>query len=249
MSSISSISNYNFGTSYSGTASTVQRHQRRSTEEMAAELFSKLDTSSKGYIEQSDLESALSSLSSSSSSSSSTEGVSASEVFSQLDADGDGKVTEDEFASGLQTLAESLDTQYNQSRMLGGMPPPPPPGDDEGFTKDELTSQLSEIGSTDSTRSSLISSIVENFDTADTNQDGKVSFQEAMAYDSSSKTGTSTSSISTASTSTTTDTQSDSQVADARIFRQIMELMRAYGDSDSSAAVLSTLTSSISTSA
>lgn len=64
------------------------------------------------------------------------------------------------------------------------MPPPPPVERRErvpairGFTKDELTSQLSDIGSSDSTRSSLISNIINNFDEADTDSDGKVSFQK-----------------------------------------------------------------------
>ncbi len=92
------------------------------------------------------------------------------------------------------------------------MPPPLPPGgaqgtsdSNTGFTKDELTGQLSEIGSDDAARSGLISKIVENFDEADTNSDGKVSLQEAMAYDnansasSNSTTGASSSSTSSAS--------------------------------------------------
>ena len=54
MSSISNIGNYNLTSSYSGLSGT-QRHQRPSAEEMASDLFSKLDTSSKGYIQQSDL--------------------------------------------------------------------------------------------------------------------------------------------------------------------------------------------------
>lgn len=180
------------------------------TSNLASSLFSRLDTKNQGYIEKSDLATALSSLSSTDSSST----ASAEEVFSALDADSDGKVTESELASSLQSLADELDSQYNSSRMneamnaAGGMPPPPPPSDstssssdDDGFTVDELTAQLDEIGSSDSKRSDLISNIVANFDEADTNGDGKVTRSEAMAFDQSSSTSSSTATSSTTSTS------------------------------------------------
>lgn len=147
-------------------------------------LFSKIDSTSKGYIEESDLASAFSTLSSSDSSSS----TDVSEIFSQLDSDSDGKVTEDEFSSSLENLASALDEQFNQTRMQGAMPPPPPPppsgsnSEDTGFTEEELTAQLSDIGDSDSARSSLISSVLENFDTADSDGDGKVTASEAMSY-------------------------------------------------------------------
>ena len=238
MSSINSISSYGVANSYSGTFG-MQRPQRPSAEEMASDLFSKLDSSGKGYIQESDLESALSAIigSSSSSNTDSTGTASASEIFSQLDSDGDGKVTEDEMASGFQKLADALDSQFEQSRMQGAMPPPPPPQNDTGFTKDELTEQLSEIGSSDSGRASFISNVVENFDAADTNGDGKVTFQEAMAYNESS----SSSSTTNSSSSTTS-----SQVTDAQVFRQLMDLLRTYDTgNDATKNTLSTLISAI----
>ena len=237
MSSISGISSYSLGSSYYSTAS--QRPQRPSADEMAADLFSKLDTSGKGYIEESDLASALSSLSSTASTSSD---LSASEIFSQLDGDGDGKVTQDEMTSTFSTLAEALDSQFDQSRVQNGMPPPPPPAEsDTGFTEEELTSQLSEIGDTDSARSSLISSVLENFSAADTNSDGKVSFQEAMAYQES----TSSSTSSTSDASATSSTSASSETSQAQMFRQLMELLRTYGDT----SYASTASSAISTTA
>lgn len=238
MSSINSISSYGVANSYSGTFG-MQRPQRPSAEEMASDLFSKLDSSGKGYIQESDLESALSAIigSSSSSSTDTTGTASASEIFSQLDSDGDGKVTEDEMASGFQKLADALDSQFEQSRMQGAMPPPPPPKNDTGFTKDELTEQLSEIGSSDSGRASFISNVVENFDAADTNGDGKVTFQEAMAYNESS----SSSSTTNSSSSTTS-----SQVTDAQVFRQLMDLLRTYDTgNDATKNTLSTLISAV----
>ena len=251
MSSISSISSYGVANSYSGTFG-MQRPQRPSAEEMASDLFSKLDSSGKGYIQESDLESALSAIIGSSSSSSTdatgtaSASASASEIFSQLDSDGDGKVTEDEMASGFQKLADALDSQFEQSRMQGAMPPPPLPQNDTGFTKDELTEQLSEIGSSDSGRASFISNVVENFDAADTNGDGKVTFQEAMAYNESSSSSSSTSSSSSSSTTSSSSSTTSSQVTDAQVFRQLMDLLRTYDTgNDATKNTLSTLISAI----
>lgn len=245
MSSISSISSYGVANSYSGTYG-MQRPQRPSAEEMASDLFSKLDSSGKGYIQESDLESALSAIigSSSSSSTDSTGTASASEIFSQLDSDGDGKVTEVEMTSGFQKLAEALDSQFEQSRMQGAMPPPPQ--NDAGFTKDELTEQLSEIGSSDSERSSFISNVVENFDAADTNSDGKVTFQEAMAYNESSSSSSSASSSSSSSSTSSSSSSTSSQVTDAQVFRQLMDLLRTYDSgNDATKTTLSTLISAV----
>lgn len=204
------------------------RMNRPDPSQMASKLFSKLDSSNQGYIEKSDLQSALSQIGDSSSSSSSSTGgtsgtSSADDLFAQLDSNGDGKVTKDEFTSSLKKLSDELDSQFNNMRMngfggqqgggmsaAGGMPPPPPDGggaqggqggSDSGFTKDQLTSQLNDIGSSDSKRASLLSNVVNNFDTADSNGDGKVSFSEAMALqqslDSASGTASSSSSAST----------------------------------------------------
>jgi Ca2+-binding EF-hand superfamily protein len=207
-----------------------------------SQLFTMLDTKSQGYLEKSDLVSAFSKINGDNSTSS------ADEVFQALDSNSDGKVTESEFSSTLAKLQEELDSQFNQMRMqgqgnqgpqgMGGMPPPPPPKDDAGFTQEELTSQLEEIGSSDSERSNFISNIVQNFSAADTNGDGKVSFSEAQAYNSQSS---STSSDSTSSsTNTTVSTNTDAQV----MFK-IMQLMHAYGSfsDNSSQSSLSSLLS------
>ena len=242
MSSVSSISTSSIASLYSEASS--QRRQRPDASTMAEDLFAKLDTTGKGYIEQSDLTSAISGLSSTSSSANS-----ASELFSQLDSDGDGKVTQDELKTSMQKLAESLDSQFDEMRMQAGMPPPPPPAEsDAGFTEEELTDQLAEIGSTDSARASLISNVVNNFDAADTNEDGKVSFQEAIAYDkanpASSSSSTTDSTNSTDSTSSATSVAS-SDTTDAQVFRQLMDLLRTYGSADDSTKnLVSTLVTS-----
>ena len=131
------------------------------------------------------------------------------------------------------------------------MPPPPPPDSnrsgDTGFTKDELNTQLSEIGSSDSARSSLISNIVQNFEKADTDGDGKVSFKEAQAYDQSSN--ASSTANATSATSSSSSTDSSALTSDAKLYRQLMELLRTYGENNSTLSTLSAATSKISTTA
>lgn len=187
--------------------------------QMASQLFSRLDTKSQGFIEKTDLASAFSQISSKTESSTSVD-----DVFTALDSDSDGKVTKDEFASVLAQLQEQMDSQRMQGahggpQGAGGPPPPPPPGDDAGFTQEELTSQLEAAESSDTQRTDLISKVVDNFEAADSDGDGKVSFKEAMAYDESTKAATTTD-----SSSTTTASNSDDQ-----IMFKIMQLMHAYG--------------------
>lgn len=196
-----------------------------------SQLFSRLDSKSQGYLEKSDLASAFSAISGGDESA-------VDDVFAALDGDSDGKVTESEFASSLSKLQEELDAQFGQMRMhgmgghgpqgMGGMPPPPPP-DDEGFTQEELEAQLSEIGASDSKRSSLLSDIVSNFEAADADSDGKVSFQEAMAYkDEQQASGGASEQASTQPVGS----------EESQVMMKIMQLMQAYGQPESSASSL-----------
>lgn len=193
--------------------------------QLASKLFSKLDSKGQGYIEEGDLQSAFSQVFAASSQSSSSASSDASALFKALDADSNGQLTESEFSSSVKKLAEVLESQAFGSRMgggpqgAGGMPPPAPPEDDAGLSRDQLASQLSEIGSSDSQRSGLISRIVSNFDKADTNGDGKVSAQEAMAYDQSTQN----------SASTSGDTRASSRASEARLMHRLLELAKAYG--------------------
>ena len=219
MSSISSVSSTILSSLFSA------KNTRTGSSSSAVEtLFSQLDTTGKGYLEKSDLSTAFSQISSSTSSSS---GASVDDVFAKLDSNSDGKVTEDELSSGLDALASELDAQFNQMRMSGAMPPPPPPESDTGFTQEELESQLSEIGSSDSKRSDLLNKIVANFDTADTNSDGKVSFAEAQAYDQSTSSTSSTSS--TAASGTSASASSDAGFTLDELTQQLSDI----GTSDS----------------
>lgn len=198
----------------------------------ASTLFSKLDTKNQGYIEKSDLESAISGLPSSGTSGS----ASVDDVFSTLDTDGDGKVTESEMSTSLQNLLSELESQFNSARAggpggpggMGGMPPPPPPPEegDEGYTQNELTAMAEEIGSSDSKMSSLMSGIAANFDDADTDGNGKVNREEAMAF---AQTLESTTSSSATSSGESASASSDTESEEALVLLRIMQLMQAYG--------------------
>lgn len=138
-------------------------------------LFYQLDTTSKGYLSKTDMESAFAQVSGSS------DTESADSLFSTLDADSNGQLTQSEFSAGVEKLLSALDSQFYQMRAgEQGNRPPPPPSNDEGFTQDEL----SEIAATtsDSNLASLMSALADNFDAADTNGDGKITHDEAMSY-------------------------------------------------------------------
>lgn len=221
MSSISSINGSSSGMMYSG----MKAMQKPDPAKMAEDIFSKLDTKSQGYIEKSDLQAALSNVSDSNSSSS------ADDMFSKLDGDGDGKVTKAEFQATMEQMASELDGPFPRMRMQeqGDMPPPPSGGeDDQGFTKDQLTSMSEEMSSTDSERSQLMSDIASNFDAADSNGDGKVTASEARAYESSKNESTTAGN----STDSTTSSASSSETIDKQFMKQMMQLIHAYGGQD-----------------
>lgn len=221
-----------------------------SPEKVANRLFSKIDSSDKGYIEKSDLQSAFNSISSTSSDSDTTSSV--DDLFTQLDSDSDGKVTKEEFVSTLKSFASQNMSQFQSARMeQGGVPPagmppngmggqmPPPGGQDEGLSQDELSSQLEEIGRSDSQRSSFISNVVDHFDEADADSNGKVTFDEAKSYnDSNSTSGTGSNTSQSSVSSTAADDPN------TKIMKQIAQLIQAYGigkqqDSQSFSTLLS----------
>ncbi|MBY0278098.1 EF-hand domain-containing protein [Candidatus Binatia bacterium] len=245
MSSIGGIGN---GYATMMTDPTRLRSMRRpDPEAMAGKAFSQLDGTGRGYLEKSDLQSALGQ------SEATGDGttVNVDDLFTKLDGDGDGKVTRDEFTSAATSLADEL-RQSGRMGMMGPPPGPPPGGsaDGAGFTKDELTSQLEEIGSSDDPRKALLSSIVENFDAADSDGDGRVSFSEARALAESRTSTTSTSEASSdASTSTGCSASgrasSSSSGVEATLVQQMMRLLQSYG----AAAAESVSASSLSLSA
>lgn len=195
------------------------RMQRQDPAKMAEELFSKLDTSGKGYIEQSDLQTALQSVPASG-------GASAEDVFASLDGDSDGKVTQQEMSDSIKKLSDALDNQFQNMRMSGAMAGMgmgsgiQRGGDDAGLSQEDLTSQLASIGNANSNRADMLSSLLDNFDQVDTDSNGKVSFDETRAYKQSGQ-----------SAAATTNTSSE-----AEVLMQIMNLAQAYGLGGSNAS-------------
>ncbi len=230
------------GTNLWMTAHYMHSMKRADPTAAAEQLFSKLDTSGQGYIEKSDLAAALDRISSSTPASDTTSNsLSIDELFAKLDGNGDGKITEQELADSLKQIAERLESQFKAMHLNAGadgpgaMPPSPPPADEAkeangGFTKDELTSQLQALGTSDSHRAAFISNIVDNFADADANGDGKVSFEEARAYSRAS--GSDAASFAGAAVAGREDTS-------AKVMLQIVRLMQAYnigGDTGSAPA-------------
>ncbi|MGD8908847.1 MAG: EF-hand domain-containing protein [Chromatiales bacterium] len=205
------------------------------SDELAQQLFSKLDTSGQGYIEKSDLQSAFSNVSETSETSNlSTDESDLDELFSQLDSDNDGKITEQELSDSLAQIDEQINDLFSQMRMNETqgqmMPPPPPPPppegeaemDDIGFTEEELTAQLEEIGDSDSTRSTLIENILADFEAADTDGDGRVNLEEAMAFDQTNSDSSNEPGIASGVTS------SDTETLNEKVMMQMMRLVQAY---------------------
>lgn len=170
----------------------------------ANDVFSALDSNQQGYLTQEDFAGVLSQLQGSSDSDQS------SSWFSQLDADQDGQLTATEFSQG---VSEQL---YNARGMMGpppGMPPQgQPPMDDQGKTVDELSAMLEDEDES-SPMATDLKALIEQFSAADTDQDGKVTHQEAMAFKKQSE-----------QTANNNTESSDGQ------FKQVLrQLMQSYG--------------------
>lgn len=173
--------------------------QRPDSSKMADKIFSKLDTKGQGYIEKSDLQSAFDQVASKGSSSNTP---SVDDVFKALDGDGDGKVTKQEMSDGVTKLADQLESQFQSMRMNGK---------GGGMSKSDISGMAE---STTGSASQTLSTLAQNFDAADTNQDGKISAQEAMAFQASND---------------KTSPSSNAQSSDARVMARIMDLMASYG--------------------
>lgn len=156
---------------------------------LADALFAKLDTNNQGYLSATDLEKVLGA-----STSAETGGDSeAQTLFKALDSDSDGKVSKDELSSALEKVSAQLGEDRMRSQLGGpaGGPPPPPPGgrpDDEDLSQEQLSTMAADAPA-GSSQASALSALAASFDEADTNEDGKVSFQEAMAFQQSQSGG------------------------------------------------------------
>jgi Ca2+-binding EF-hand superfamily protein len=223
--------------------STQRSGQKPDASQLIEGLFTKLDTKNQGYVDKSELETALSAVNTSSSTDQTSK---ADALFVALDSDGDGKVTKDEFSAGMQSLADQLMSQLHQS-MRGMGPPPPPPTDgaDEGLTKDQLT-EMAASGDAGSKGSAMLSNLVANFDAADTDENGKVSAQEAMAYARSQQAATSDTASSVASSGDASGSASGK--VDDSVLMQFLKLIQVYASTATSGSPV-TDTSTIAVSA
>ena len=182
----------------------------------ADSVFSKLDTKNQGYIEKSDLQSALSGVDGSATQSSDID-----DAFGALDGDGDGKVTKSELTDAMTKLSDQLNAQFDASRVNGGSgggmrpdgpPPGPPPGGAGGADSAEATSSTSSTGSTT--------------EPADSNGDGTVSAQEQAAYETKQ-----------ASESDSGETAKAHHERDPmREFAHALQLLKAYSDDSDTAS-------------
>ncbi|MBF4990399.1 EF-hand domain-containing protein [Methylophilus sp. QUAN] len=200
--------------------------------QISSNIFSKLDTSNQGSIDATTLSKALGG---------STDDQTSSEVsdlVSSMDTDGDSKITKSELSQGIENLFKQLQSASNQAGGAQGMPPPPPGGaggpppprggdeEDTGLTQDQMQEMASSTD--DSKLSELLNNVASNFEAADTNGDGKVTQQEAMAYQQSQS-------------SDNSNQASSSQQNNA--LEQVAKLIKTYGlDQDTSSSYLSTST-------
>lgn len=179
--------------------------------EAAGHLFANLDSQNKGYLEQSDFSSLLNAMPNKAASSKSEE------LFSSLDSDGDGQLTSSEFSDNFSTLL------YSAQGTMGAMGSRPAPPQDSGKSKDELAALLAELEQEDESATEGLQSLLDNFDTADTDGDGKVSMQEAKSLRESQQTESS-------SLASQVNSSSDSSESIGKLLNRTMQqLMHTYG--------------------
>lgn len=179
--------------------------------EAAGNLFGKLDSQNKGYLEQSDFSSLLSGLQNDEAS------IKSEELFSSLDSDGDGQLTSSEFSDNFSNLL------YSAQGTMGPMGSRPAPPEDSGKSKDELTALLEELEQEDEKSTEGLQSLLDNFDTADADGDGKVTMQEAKSFRESQQ--TESSSLASKVSSGSDQSESISKL----LSRTMQQLMDTYG--------------------
>mgnify|MGYP000081248524 FL=1 len=271
---MSSISSASVNTAWLQTQMQMKAYASGTQKSQQAEqAFSKIDAAKQGFFDIAGLTTAVNEAVSSSQNTKNLS-FSATDIetaFKKIDADGDGKVTQQEFTSTVSQLkgkgghhhhhaaGDSTSTGSEMASMQGMPPPPPPPsgaqgsnGADEGFTSDELKTQLDAIGESDAKRATLINKVLNNFSAADVDGNGKVSFAEAMQLDKVSTTGTTgaetvSATASTASAQTASQSDVSAEQLQQKLMRQIMRMMQAYGTNEASGS--STASSQLSVTA
>jgi hypothetical protein len=208
--------------------------------QIAGEMFTKIDTKNQGNIDKTTFASAVGG-------GDDTSG--AEEAFKVLDSDSDGQLTKSELTKGIENLLNQLNSASVQSQgdanrppPPDGAPPPPPPDggqEDVGLTKDEMTKMASETK--DSKLSGMLSNVASNFEAADTNQDGKVTQQEAIAYEKSKSESSSSGTATTENTGSATKNEA--------AMKKVAELLSNYLSQMGDSSTTTSTTSSISVTA
>jgi Ca2+-binding EF-hand superfamily protein len=152
----------------------------------------------------------------SASSASSTSSASSSTYSAAADTNGDGTVSADEAAAYAQLQASGgATTSSSQST--------------DGLTKDQLNAELQAAGSSGGKHAAVLSKLVDNFDKADTNGDGKVTQDEAKSYLKSAHSQQAGGASATGTAGTTSSNDAASALANA------LQVLKAYVDSNQSA--------------
>jgi Ca2+-binding EF-hand superfamily protein len=205
----------------------------------ADSVFSKLDTKNQGYIEKSDLQSALSATGDSDS----TQSTDIDDAFSALDGDGDGKVTKSELTDAMTKLSDQLSAQFDAARVNRGAgmrpdgpPPGPPPGGSGG--PGGGTDGAGATGGTSGTSStSSTSGTSGTTEAADTNGDGTVSAAELAAYETKQASESGSSSSGAGDGTPKTHHEHDPM----RAFAHALQLLKAYADNSSDSGTTSSV--------
>lgn len=118
-------------------------------------LFNKLDTKKQGYVDASDLATALGTDSTDTAANASD----AADMMKEIDGDGDGKITQSELSTAISKVADQLNAQFDSSRVdksQAGTPPDgPPPTPPSGATATTGADTTDSADSTDSADDAL----------------------------------------------------------------------------------------------
>lgn len=141
-------------------------------------IFAKLDTKKKGYIDAADLTAAAGTDSAAASK--------AAEMIKQTDSDGDGKITKSELSVAIDKMSEQLNAQMDQSRTANatGGAKPADGGEPHGGEPHGGGGEPHGGGGAPPAKGASSSTASESkyIAAADTNTDGTVSADEAAAY-------------------------------------------------------------------
>lgn len=206
----------------------IGQTQRFDPSSMVDQVFSKIDTQGKGYLDATDFQAAFEQISSKVGS---KLGAGVEKALSVLDGDGDGKISSTELSDRLTTLVESLGVIPG----MDGKQLPSAAENEVGFTKDELTRQLAGFRAADQPnaveipRVDFLTNLLREFDATDSDGDGRVNFDEIMTLGQQSSQGIGSGETDTFfAGSHATASNATSESDNAKLMRTIMQLMHAY---------------------